>query len=421
MTGTSTAAPARLREKRWLKDPALQAALMALEKAGGTARVAGGAVRNALLGYPINDVDIATDLEPQAVCSALAKAGIHPVPTGIEHGTITAVVSTGGTKSAFEVTTLRVDVETHGRRATVAFTDDWAVDAGRRDFTMNALYCDRSGALFDPLGGYADAIAGRVVFVGDAGARIEEDYLRILRFFRIHATYGKGVLDEAGLAACLARMGGLDILSAERVRQEVWKLLVARGALDVLAEMNRDGVLAQVLRVAPDFLRFERLAEFEVAAKRPADPLLRFAALAVRPGDDAAALRRRFVLTNAETRRLEVLAHQREAVAVTASAVALRRLIYAHGVGGFGDMVLFDLSASQSAKARDAAVRALQLAGEWAVPTLPLAGRDIIDAGVDRGPMVGRILKQLEADWIGSDFQLSAEQLRVHLDKIIDS
>ena len=235
-----------LADAPWLTAAATRKVMAALEAEGGpdVARFVGGCVRNSLMGRAVDDVDIATRLEPQAVMAALKAAGLKAVPTGLDHGTVTAVAEA----QPFEITTLRRDVTTDGRRATVAFTTDWAEDAGRRDFHINALYADGEGRVFDPTGhGLADIAARRVAFVGDAGRRIREDRLRILRFFRFHAWYGAGDPDAAGLAACVEEAGGLGELSAERVSKELLKLLAAPNPVPTVEVMAHTGVLARLL------------------------------------------------------------------------------------------------------------------------------------------------------------------------------
>jgi tRNA nucleotidyltransferase/poly(A) polymerase len=240
--------PPSLGSEVWLNDGALRRVFNALERAGGEARVAGGAVRNALMGEAVNDIDIATTLNPEQVMKAGEKARIGVHPTGIDHGTITLVV--GG--RPFEVTTLRVDVETFGRKARVAFTDDWQADALRRDFTMNALYCSRDGKIYDPTKGYTDILRKRVKFVGSPSARIKEDALRILRFFRFHARYGAGAPDAQGFAACVRHKAKLKGLSGERVRQELFKLLEAKRAAATIKLMAARNVLKVLFAPAAD-------------------------------------------------------------------------------------------------------------------------------------------------------------------------
>src|SRR5690348_14270305 len=240
----------------WLTDAALRRVFAALAAAGGEARVAGGAVRNTLLGEPVSDVDIATTLTPDRIMAAGKKAGLGVHPTGIDHGTITLVA--GG--KPFEVTTLRVDVETFGRKARVAFTDDWEADARRRDFTMNALYCSADGEIYDPTKGYPDILRKKVRFVGEPAARIKEDYLRILRFFRFHARYGHGAPDAKGLAACIRFKGKLKELSSERIRQELFKLLEAKRASETIKLMAARNVLKVLFAPVTDLGGLTRMA-----------------------------------------------------------------------------------------------------------------------------------------------------------------
>jgi poly(A) polymerase len=260
----------------WLRAPHAAAVLDALQAAGGEGRFVGGCVRNALLGSPVDDLDMATALTPPEVIAALGRAGIRVVPTGVEHGTVTAVLD----HRPIEVTTLRRDVETDGRRALVAFTTDWAEDAARRDFRLNALYADRTGQVFDPVGGgVEDARAGRIVFVGDPEVRIREDYLRILRFFRFRAWYGHGLPDAAALEACGRLAEGLRTLSAERVGKELLKLLAAPDPREAVELMVRSGVLQRLLPPALNLARLWGLVRLEGSLGARPDPLLRLAAL----------------------------------------------------------------------------------------------------------------------------------------------
>ena len=291
-----SAAPPSLKDAAWLQQAETKRVFAALAGPGIETRAVGGAVRNTLLGLPVAEVDLATTALPETVIALARGADLKAVPTGIEHGTVT-VVANG---VPFEVTTLRRDVETFGRHATVAFTEDWQEDARRRDFTLNALYAGSDGELFDPLGGYADLAAGRVRFIGDAEARIKEDYLRILRFFRFNAYYGKGPLDAAGLAACVQLRAGLDQLSAERVAGELRKLLVAPQAVRAVEALFDYGLLTQLLGGVPRLLRFARLVAAEEALGLPPDAALRLAALAVFVKEDAERLAARLRLSNNE-------------------------------------------------------------------------------------------------------------------------
>ena len=275
MVQPSTIIPVSLAEARWLREASTQRVFAAIDSGGFQARAVGGAVRNSLLGLPVTDIDIATTARPEDVMRLARASGLAVIETGLKHGTVTVIAN----RRPFEVTTLRKDVETHGRHATVAFTDSWSEDACRRDFTINALYCDADGTVHDPLGGLGDLTARRVRFIGDAAERIREDYLRILRFFRFTAQYSEGLPDAAGLAACTRERAGLGRLSAERVRQELVRLLVARGVLDAVMAMREHGILAAVLPAAPRPGLLARLVEIEAGQGLDGDVMLRLAAL----------------------------------------------------------------------------------------------------------------------------------------------
>ncbi len=380
----------RLEGQDWLTSPATAAVFDALEAAGGPgcARFVGGSVRNALVGRPVDDFDIATRLLPEQSMAALKAAGIKVVPTGLAHGTVTAVSG----KKPYEITTLRRDVETDGRRAVVAFTDDWAEDAARRDFRLNALYADRTGAIFDPTGaGVEDALAGRVVFVGDAKTRIEEDYLRILRFFRFFAWYGRAEPDAEGLAACAAHAEGLTRLSAERVSKELLKLLAAPDPRAAVRAMVEAGVLERLFPAVAD------LGPFEAIVEGSDDPVLRLSALL--PDDPAA------VATIAQGLRLPRAMEFRLAAAAegpldpATDARTLRALIYGHGAHAVRDRILRGGAAGGGDTSE-----ALALVDGWTAPRMPVGGRDLTRMGVEPGPEHGRILKAFEAEWIAEDF-----------------
>ena len=382
-----------LAAEAWLTEPALQRLFATLAAAGGEGRVAGGAVRNALLGEAVTEVDVATTLSPEQVTAACAAAGMKVHPTGIEHGTVTVVVD----HHPFEVTTLRHDVETDGRRAKVRFTDDWDADAQRRDFTMNALYCDARGTVHDFVDGWPDVQRRRVIFVGDPEQRIAEDYLRILRFFRFHARYGHGAPDAAGLAACTRLKAGLDGLSAERIRQEMFKLMSAPGAVDTLKLMAGQGILSQLLPYTEDWRVLQRLG---------ADPLLRLAVLA----QDPRSMPERWRLSNHEAKRLEALA------SLLPPSPALRpteqrAILYHMGPEAWRDLVQVAWARSDAAS-DDAEWKTLrELPERWPIPALPVSGRDLLAAGMSPGPEIGVMLSKLEDWWVASDFQPSRDEL----------
>jgi tRNA nucleotidyltransferase/poly(A) polymerase len=399
-------APPSLKDAEWLKRPQVARVFSALSKEGVTTRAVGGAVRNTLLRLPVTEIDLATTALPDRVMALARAAGLKAVPTGIEHGTVTVIVD--GTP--FEVTTLRRDVETYGRHATVAFTEDWEEDARRRDFTLNALYADRDGTVFDPLGGYGDLVEGCVRFIGDAEERIKEDYLRILRFFRFNAYYGKGSLDPDGLSACVKLRAGLSQLSAERVAGELRRILVAPQALRAIEALFDYGLLTELLGGVPRMTRFARLAAAEEALGLAPDAALRLAALAVFVEEDAARLAARLRLSNAEQAVLLLGACDHDMGELPEEAAA-RRALYQLGPCKFEAHVLL-ASADEGISPDDQRWRqALRLADRWQAPEFPLRGPDITALGEVKGPAIGDVLRRLEAEWIASDFRLDRDAL----------
>lgn len=392
----------RLTPRPWMTHPATRRVMDALTAAGGPdcARFVGGCVRDAVLGRAAEDVDIATTLRPDAVTAALVAAGIKAVPTGIAHGTVTAV--THG--RVLEITTLRRDVETDGRHATVAFTDDWARDATRRDFTMNALYADAQGAVFDPTGaGLADLRAGRVAFVGEAAVRIGEDALRILRFFRFQAWYGRGEPDAEGLAACAAGRDSLALLSAERVWKELLRLLSADDPREAVRLMAATGVLAVVLPHATGLSRFSALVRIETEQLFTHDAVLRLAALLPDEPDVARALASRLRLSNAERDRI-VAALGATPVNSWIGPREVRRAIWREGAGPLRDRVTLDWAASDRPAATTQWRALLPMIDSWTRPVFPLTGDEVHAAGVPPGPLVGKVMREVEAWWIDNDF-----------------
>ena len=406
-----------LADAPFLREPRLRAVMDALNGAGEETRIVGGAVRNALLGEPVREVDLATTMAPQRTMERAAAAGFKCVPTGVEHGTVTIVVE----GEPFEVTTLREDVETHGRHATVRFGRDFRMDALRRDFTMNALFVDAQGALHDHVGGLADVARRRVRFIGDAATRIAEDYLRVLRFFRFHAAYGEGEMDEEALHASIAARDGLAALSRERVRAELIKLLVARRASEVCRAMSEAGVLAPVLAGAPNPARLAQVKRLEAACGAAPDAVLRLAALAVQVEEDAQRLRERLRLSNAESERLAraaralVVLHGREA---PPDARALRRLIHAHGPQASADALALACAESRAQDSAGWWAQAVSAARASAPFATPFSGADLIARGVPRGPAMGAALKRLEAAWAEADFPQDPVELARLLDAV---
>jgi poly(A) polymerase len=376
----------------------LRSVLCALNGGGEEARIVGGAVRNALFGLPATDIDIAVTCLPQETTRRAQAAGFRAVPTGIEHGTVT-IVAEG---QPFEVTTLREDVDTDGRRATVRFGRDFAHDAARRDFTINALSLDQEGRLHDDVGGLADIAARQVRFIGEAGQRIHEDYLRILRFFRFHASYGEGEPDAAGLAACIAGRDGLDGLSRERIRAEIMKLVMAKGAAPTLAAMSACGIWQ---RVTGGLCLPERLARL-LATLPDACAIERLAGAAVVTRADAERLRARLRLSNGEHEALQraALAFERLHGAAVPDDGLARRLAHGWGLRP----LLLALAAGHSG-ASEADLAALAQAAQ--VPAFPLSGRHIAAAGVPPGPAMGAALARAEALWAQADFPIDEASL----------
>jgi tRNA nucleotidyltransferase/poly(A) polymerase len=389
-----------LSDSTWLAGGPLAHLLAVLDHAGEEARVVGGAVRDAMFGQASKEIDIATTALPDTVIERARATGFKAVPTGIDHGTVTVIVD----ERPFEVTTLRKDIETFGRKAKVAFGRDWKADAERRDFTINALSVNRAGEIFDYVGGLADIDARRVRFIGDPAKRIAEDYLRILRFFRFHATYAQGAPDPAGLAACIAARDGLAQLSRERVRLEALKLLRAEHATPTLAVMAEAGLLEDVLAGVPLLASFENTCKAEKAAGIGADPVRRLGALAVSVPEDADRLWQRLRLTNSEHARLTSIGEGWSQVSPTQGEAAARELLYRLGPDRYVDRVLVAWSRS-SAGADDLTWRDLAtLPMRWVAPRFPLRAKDFTRRGVEKGPRLGAALAAAQEAWIAAGF-----------------
>jgi poly(A) polymerase len=384
---------------------------LAVMAALGEARFVGGAVRDALLGAAVVDIDIAVPIPPTEALARLRAKGIKVVETGLEHGTVTAIAG----HHAFEITSLRRDVETDGRHAKVAFTDDWAADAARRDFTLNALYASASGEIFDYATGVEDLKAGKVRFMGDARTRIAEDYLRILRLFRFHAWYGKGEIDGDALRAAADAKDKLKTLSAERVAKELLRLLEAADPLPVLRVMAATGILSELLPGALQLPRLQRLTEVEDDFAR--DPVLRLAALLPDGNEAAHAAADALKLSNADRLRLEQ-ALNGEIIIPLQSAQEVRRLLYRIGAARFRDRLLLQWAGAPPGGGGAWRVL-LEMADSWQRPRFVLTGRDVMQAGVPEGPDVGRLLAQVEDWWIGGDFTADDAALRTRLAAVI--
>jgi poly(A) polymerase len=389
----------------FLRQPSLQAVLHTLDPQ--QTRIVGGAVRDALMGRPVNDIDLASVLMPEEVTHRAQQAGYKVIPTGIGHGTVTVLAH--GT--AYEVTTLRSDLATDGRHAAVAFGTGWRVDALRRDFTMNALSMSADGQIYDYVNGRADIDARHVRFIGDAHSRIREDYLRILRFFRFHAACGAGEMDHEGLTACTLFKEGLRNLSRERVRAEMLKLLSADGAPAVVAQMGVRGILNALIDMPCHPQTLARLAQAEAEFGRAADPLVRLAALAVTQAGDAEKLAETLRLSGAEKKRLLALAAH-PFTSPAADDATCRRILYENGATLYRDHVL--LAAARSGGDWH---RIYRLPDHWSAPTFPLRGQDLLAWGLPAGPALGRLLRALEEDWIKADYPVDREAIRALLQR----
>ena len=404
----------RLERAPWLKTGPAARVLALLSTDGEEARVVGGAVRNALLDLPIGDIDIATTAIPEEVTRRAKAAGIKSVPTGIEHGTVTLVIDA----HPFEVTTLREDTETFGRRAKVAFGRDWVRDAERRDFTINGLSVDAEGLVHDHVGGLEDIAARRVRFIGDPGKRIAEDYLRILRFFRIHAAYGAGPPDRAGYLACIAGRAGLAGLSAERIRVETLKLMVADGAIDAVDAMVDGGLLLPIFGGIAYTGPFAILISVERALGLVADPIRRLGALAVAVTEDARRLASRLRLTNAETKALDSMGHRWWRLAGMDETTARRRL-YRLGEGAYRDRLM--LAWARSGERSDAVSwrELATLPERWSAPKFPLKAADFMARGIAQGPELGQVLALAEDAWLAAEFPLDQSSLNAVADQTV--
>lgn len=401
----------------WMNAPETRELMAAFEAAGAEARFIGGCVRDAILKRPVKDIDIATPEQPERVIALLEAKGIRVIPTGIDHGTVTAVIGA----MHFEITTLRIDVETDGRRARVAFTDDWTQDAARRDFTINTMSCDMQGRVWDPYSGLDDLGRGYIRFVGIAQQRIDEDVLRLLRFFRFWAQYGKYPINRQALEACRASAHKLTTLSGERLRGELFRILTAPNPADTIAKMRSEKVLQHILPEAGDVGRLRMvvwLVERAVKLDHVAvDPVRRLAALLKPDLDKAAvmAVTERFKFSNFETKHLLALCASEPVINETMSPAAVRRACYAIGSAMVVERALLAWASALSIEAHlprertQAWLSLVETAQDWQTPQFPLKGRDALALGVTPGPMVGTLIKAVEAWWIDEDFRPERE------------
>ena len=410
--------PPNLAAASLLDDPKVARILAAFDGAGEEIRSVGGAIRNALLGEPVTEIDFATTAEPDTIIARAAAAKLRSIPTGIEHGTVTIIIE--GTP--FEITTLREDVETDGRRAKVRFGRSFEHDALRRDFTVNALSLNARGEIFDYTHGIEDLAARRLRFIGDAGQRIREDYLRILRFFRFHAAYGANQPDAAAFHAAIVERDGLNSLSRERIRAELLKLIVARRAPEVIADMCAAGLLAPVLGGIALPARLARIVDIEAAHQTQADPVLRLIGLLVLVHEDAERLHERLRLSNAEARRaataaraLETL-HGREAPPAPGD---LRAFLFLNGREAATDALRLAHADSRAEPGDPAWIAAARFLADTPEPRLPFSGADLLARGLEPGRGVGETLKRLQALWIRAGFPREPEVLARLLDEAI--
>lgn len=396
----------------WLKSGPTARVLELLNVGGEEARVVGGAIRNALLKIPVADIDIATTALPTEVIRRARAVGIKSVPTGIDHGTVTLVVDA----HPFEITTLREDTETFGRKAKVAFGRDWVRDAERRDFTINGLSVDAAGVVHDHVGGLSDIAARRVRFIGDPNQRIAEDYLRILRFFRMHAAYGAGDPDRAGYLACIGARAGLATLSAERVRMEMLKLMVAEGAAGAVQAMADGGLLLPIFGGVAYTGPFTAMIEAERLLGLDPDPVRRLGALAVAVTEDARRVALRMRLSNAETRALDSMGHRWWRLAGMDEAIARRRL-YRLGEERYRDRLMLAWARAGSDANSEHWRQLATLPERWSAPKFPLKAADFIARGITEGPVLGHVLALAEDGWLAADFPLDEPAVKAIADQ----
>jgi len=403
---------ATLGDASWLTTGTAARVLKLLNGGGEEARAVGGAVRNALMKLPVGEVDIATTAVPDEVVRRARAAGIKSVPTGIDHGTVTLVVDS----TPFEVTTLREDTETFGRHARVSFGRDWPGDANRRDFTINALSVGPDGVVHDYVGGLADIAARRVRFIGEASKRIEEDYLRILRFFRMHAAFGAGEVDRGGYLACIGGRAGLATLSAERVRMEMLKLLVADGAAGAIEAMADSGLLQAIVGGVTYGGPFAAMIAAERALGLQPDAMRRLAALGVAVTEDAKRIATRLRLSNAEAKALDSMGHRWWRLAGMDEARARRRL-YRLGEGPYRDRLL--LAWARAGGDSRHWTELARLPERWTAPKFPLRAADFTARGIAEGPALGQVLALAEDAWLAADFPLATAALSGIADQAI--
>jgi poly(A) polymerase len=383
----------------WLSHDGITQIFKAVEAAGGEIRFVGGCVRDSIIGRDTTDIDCATTMKPEQVIDTLRPTGVKVIPTGIDHGTVTAVLDDG---KQVEITTLRRDVKTHGRYADVAYTDDWKTDAARRDFTINAMSCDLSGQVYDPYGGISDIKHGNIIFIGDPMTRIQEDYLRILRFFRFFARFGQGKINADGLQAAMQLAPQMAKLSGERIRDELLKILIAPRAVDAITVIFEHGILEPVLPYLSNMSRFKNMVRVERLTRLAAHSIRRLAAIC---GDGPEAIEHtatRLRLSNDQTdclRAMKEYPGQGDWPHITAENI--KQLIYQHDKQTIINRYCFQL-AENGADQPDPDV--MNVLMDWTPPEFPLTGHDVMEMGIPAGPKIGRLMDEVEQWWIDQDF-----------------
>ncbi|MEC8086637.1 MAG: CCA tRNA nucleotidyltransferase [Pseudomonadota bacterium] len=411
----------KLSPPTWMLEPDTERIFGALNEAGHTIRFVGGCIRDTIAGHTVSDIDLATDALPERVSGVLSAAEIRVVPTGIDHGTVTALVG----ERAFEITTLRKDVATNGRRAQVEFTDDWYEDAARRDFTFNALSADRDGRVYDYFNGLEDLNAGKVRFIGDALERVKEDYLRILRFFRFHAYFAKSGPDPESFAACRSAVTHVETLSGERIWNELSRTLVAPNPVFICQLMEEIGLLGLLLPVERVVPRVEALSTLEKMLSLEPDPIRRLTALIAPNRSQTLNIAARLKFSRADTRRLENLICNRGVWDIKINGLSLRRALYSSSSDQVCDFILLSWadeisSGTEGMRRSQKAWRDVwEIASAWTSPEFPLDGRDIVEIGIKEGPMVGEILSEMEEWWVGQSFQPDRKACLTKLKRLV--
>lgn len=419
----------KLGPEPWIIAPATMRVMDALTVEDADVRFVGGCVRDAIAKRPVKDIDIATPDAPEKVMGLLSKAGIRCEPTGIDHGTVTAICD----DTTFEITTLRKDVQTFGRRAVVAYTDDWIVDSSRRDFTINAMSANRNGDVFDYHNGIKDLAHGQIRFIGSAEERVSEDFLRILRFFRFYGHYGRPPCDQNAFLACRKYAEKLTEISAERIREELLKIVMAPDAADVFLLMREAHVLDVIL---PDAKAIGRLRAASWLANRglviegmKPDPIRRLGAV-LDPDSDVSMMSSRLRLSNRESYRLSNMAALAPRLENIMDDITTRQLIHSEGAEAVQDAAILSWASRLAEVARlpaeetAARLKQLEAAFSWVAPELPVTGSDAQTLGLVRGPKIGRVLRAVEDWWADGDFKADRdaclEKLKLEIDQISD-